>query len=224
MLFEINVSRIIQRDIMPHNRHIGVGGSSYLNFSKVPTKLGELCDSVNLRRKQLAINDIVGAYKLSFDAHFQLVTIHPWADGNGRMSRLFMNQLQFEFGVIPVKIDKHSKARYIEALIETRAREDIELFRNFMFDEHIVNLDQMIESYTKSIEQTDVPVNLTKRQTDILEQMRLDPSITATELAVKFGVSDKTIKRDISSLKSEGYITRVGSDKRGEWQIVTSDF
>lgn len=66
------------------------------------------------------------------------------------------------------------------------------------------------------MEQSDVPVNLTKHQVEILEQMHLNPSITATELAVKFVVSDKTIKRNILVLKSEGYITRIGSDKSSD--------
>jgi len=31
---------------------------------------------------------------IDFDAHFQLVSIHPWEDGNGRTSRLLMNYIQ----------------------------------------------------------------------------------------------------------------------------------
>ncbi|WP_255812305.1 Fic family protein [Treponema denticola] len=27
--------------------------------------------------------------------------MHPWADGNGRMSRLLMNFIQYEAGIIP---------------------------------------------------------------------------------------------------------------------------
>ena len=103
---------------------------------------------------------------LSFDVHFHLVTIHPWADGNGRMSRLLMNQLQFEFGIILININKEHKAKYIEALIATRENDDMETFRNFMFDEHIRNLEQMIHNYQSSIADegiqtdNDVPVNV----------------------------------------------------------------
>lgn len=50
-------------------------------------------------------------YEISFDAHYDLVTIHPWADGNGRMARLLMNMLQFEFGLIPTKILKEDQGR-----------------------------------------------------------------------------------------------------------------
>ena len=130
----------------------GAGGYSYMNYSKVPTKLAELCESINQRRKTLSKANVIECYKLSFDAHFDLVTIHPWADGNGRMSRLLMNQLQFEFEIIPTNINKERKAEYIEALIATRENDNIELFRNFMFDEHIHNLEQTIRNYQGSIE------------------------------------------------------------------------
>ena len=70
----------------------GIGGQSYMNYQKVPAKLAELCQSLNERRKTLLQDtDIIQQYLLSFDAHYQLVTIHPWVDGNGRMSRLVMN-------------------------------------------------------------------------------------------------------------------------------------
>ena len=93
------------------------GGKSYMNYSKVLHKLQEMCDSINQRRKSIDKSNIIDCYNLSFDLHFLLVTIHPWADGNGRMSRLVMNQLQFEMGIIPTIIHRESKAEYIEALI-----------------------------------------------------------------------------------------------------------
>lgn len=63
---------------------------------------------------------------LSFDAHYQLVSIHPWVDGNGRMSRLVMNLLQYEFGLVPVKIIKEDKAEYIQALVDSREPDSLE--------------------------------------------------------------------------------------------------
>lgn len=32
-------------------------------------------------------------YELSFNAHLNLVTVHPWVDGNGRTARLLMNYI-----------------------------------------------------------------------------------------------------------------------------------
>ena len=59
--------------------------------------------------------DVAAVYDLSFWAHFELVTIHPWADGNGRTYRLLMNLLQWEFGVLPTKVLKEDKGakRYL---------------------------------------------------------------------------------------------------------------
>ena len=59
----------------------GIGGRSYMNYQKVPGKLAEFCEQINRDRHQLmGTEDIIAKYLLSFDAHYQLVTIHPWAD------------------------------------------------------------------------------------------------------------------------------------------------
>ena len=129
----------------------GVGGSSYMNFRKVPAKLEEFCRYLNSQRKELLnINDIISQYQLSFEAHYQLVTIHPWVDGNGRMSRLVMNHLQYEFGLIPSKVVRDDKTEYIQSLIDAREQETLLPFYEFMFDEHIRNISKEIEAYKKS--------------------------------------------------------------------------
>lgn len=49
-------------------------------------------------------------YRLSFEAHFRLVTIHPWVDGNGRTTRLLMNIIQQrQLGLIPSIVTKDAK-------------------------------------------------------------------------------------------------------------------
>jgi Fic family protein len=35
-------------------------------------------------------NDLKAQYNLSFDLHFNLITIHPWIDGNGRTARFIL--------------------------------------------------------------------------------------------------------------------------------------
>ena len=130
----------------------GAGGKTYMNFQKVPHKLEDFCREVNERRKELLEDpDIYEQYKLSFIAHLKLVTIHPWVDGNGRMSRLIMNHLQHEFGLVPSKVLKENKGDYIEALKKSQEEESEVPFLNFMFEEHARNLQKEIENYKLSI-------------------------------------------------------------------------
>jgi len=210
----------------------GTGGQSYMNFQKVPAKLAEFCQLTNERRRQLMdTDDLMEQYLLSFDAHCQLVTIHPWADGNGRMSRLVMNHLQYEFGLVPVKIVKEDKAEYIQALVETRKQESFEPFREFMMDEHIRNLSKEIEEYKQS--QNNDPIKATfdpiKAASDPIKQrlyheILRDGSLNYAGYAALLGVSEATIKRRLNELKKEGVIVRIGSNKTGHWEIKSDEF
>jgi Uncharacterized conserved protein len=129
----------------------GVGGRSYMDFRKVPDRLQKLCDKINECRNKLLNNgSIIEKYNVSFDAHLDLVTIHPWVDGNGRTSRMVMNQLQYEMGLVPVKIIKEDRVEYIEALEASREEDSYEPFRRFMYEEHIRNLENELAEYKKS--------------------------------------------------------------------------
>ncbi|KAA6313028.1 hypothetical protein EZS27_036136 [termite gut metagenome] len=220
-------------DLRLLNVTAGIGGRSYMNYAKVPMKLAELCERLNRRRKSLSKSDILECYRLSFDAHYQLVTIHPWADGNGRMSRLLMNQLQFEFDIIPTNINKDRKAEYIEALVATHESEDLEMFRHFMFDEHIRNLEQMIHNYQISIADdtigdiTKISTNdglndglkLSERLKSIIAIIESNPSIKVDEIANALLLSKPTTEREMTILKSKNILLRIGSKKAGTWKI-----
>ena len=144
-------------DLRLVNVTAGAGGKTYMNFQKVPYKLEDFCREVNERRKELLEDpDIYEQYKLSFIAHLRLVTIHPWVDGNGRMSRLIMNHLQHEFGLVPSKVLKENKGDYIEALKKSQEEESEVPFLEFMFEEHARNLQKEIENYKLSMENDEV--------------------------------------------------------------------
>ena len=141
-------------DLRLVNVTAGAGGKSYMSHLKVPQRLKDFCEEMNERREQLLKNpDIYEQYLLSFDAHLELVTIHPWVDGNGRMSRLIMNHIQNEFGLVPSKVLKEDKAEYIESLIESREKDSCLPFQDFMFKEHTRNLQQEIDNYKLSMEE-----------------------------------------------------------------------
>ena len=204
----------------------GIGGRSYMNYQKVPAKLEEVCKQLNQRRSELSnLDDIIDKYLFSFDAHYQLVTIHPWVDGNGRMSRLVMNYLQYEFGLVPVKIVKEDKAEYIQALIDSREQESLEPFREFMMEEHVRNISKEIEEYKKS--QEDDPIKVTsdpiKLSSDPIKErlyqaVLQDGTLNYAGYAAIVGASEATVKRRLGELKKEGAIIRVGSKKTGHWE------
>jgi len=139
-------------DLRLLNVTAGFGGRSYMSCQKVPKAVEEFCQWLNGERKKISSGDVIAAYCLSFSAHYRLVNIHPWADGNGRMSRLVMNMLQWEFGLIPVKVHKTQKSEYIQALNDTRDNENEEIFSQVMLDLHNRNLKAEISEFEKSMQ------------------------------------------------------------------------
>jgi len=53
---------------------------------------------------------------IAVDAHFKLVSIHPFVDGNGRTARLLMNLLLMQAGYPPAIIRKEDRRQYINSI------------------------------------------------------------------------------------------------------------
>lgn len=49
-------------------------------------------------------------------AHFELVSIHPFVDGNGRTARLLMNLILLKNGYVPAVILKNDRKKYYDTL------------------------------------------------------------------------------------------------------------
>lgn len=122
----------------------GIGGKSYMNYLKVSGKIGEFCENLN---KKLSANpqDLKELYEIAFNAHLDLATIHPWADGNGRTARLLMNFLQFHFKIVPTKIFLEDREEYIASLRESQDANDNSSFLKFMANEHLKTLTQCLQ-------------------------------------------------------------------------------
>jgi len=207
-------------DIRLLNVSAGIGGKSYMSFNKVPQKMQEFCEQLNKLRKEAAKKTITDQYLLSFDAHYDLVTIHPWADGNGRMARLLMNMIQFEYGLIPAKILKEDKERYIKSLIETRENNDRSIFRQFMLDVMIKNLTNDIKAFADSTGAKVPPFAAKEKSREkIVRLLGENGNMTTKTLSETLSISTQAVEKHLSNLKSEGIITRVGPDKGGHWEV-----
>ena len=203
-------------DLRMVNVTAGVGGRSYLNYQKVPAKLQEFCDWLNTQRKRSM--SLLERYDLSFEAHYRLVTIHPWVDGNGRMARLLMNHIQFEFGLIPAKVLKEDKGDYINALIATRETDDTAVFLEFMTSEIIKTLTADIDAFLESMDGGGEKKQ--KSREKILQLLKERPNYSARKLAEIIGITPKAIEKHLAKLKAEGIIRRDGPDKGGSWRVL----
>ena len=219
----------------------GIGGKSYMSYLKVPMKLQAFCEELNRRRSEIDPSDIAAVYELSFWAHFELVTIHPWADGNGRTCRLLMNLLQMEYGVLPTKVLKEDKAEYIQALIDTREEEDIEIFMNCMSRLHCQHLRNDIDQYLKSVDsemdsttqkneittqkaQGTTQKTLNTTQKKILNYLKEHPHATRKDMAAVIGdITEDGIKFNIGKLQQYGLLKREGGRKSGTWVVIDND-
>ena len=206
----------------------GLGGMSYMSYQKVPERLADFCKELNKRREAIDGADVAAIYELSFWAHYELVTIHPWADGNGRTSRLLMNLLQMEFDVLPTKVLKEDKAEYIQALIDSRERKDISIFIDCMIRLHIQHLKADINQFLKSVEEKMVDKQtlkqemvdkwsikpfLAEKMVDILAFVADKDAITTEEIVRHFGFTATTAKRYLRQLTAFGYLEAHGGNK-----------
>ena len=219
----------------------GIDGASYMQYQKVPVKLEAFCQELNKRRKKIIKTDLISIYSLSFWAHYELVTIHPWADGNGRMSRLLMNLLQWEFDVIPSKVLKEDKAEYIQALVDAREKDDSNHFTEYMINLHVKHLREDIEKYKKSINDSEeklvdkqalrqkmvdkwlIKPSLAEKLVDILFFMSENDTVTTERIVQQFGFTPTTAKRYLRQLTEFGYLESLGGNKNRSYRIINEE-
>ena len=129
--------------------NVTAGQTYFPNFDKVQKLMDELVLTINEKMKlPLTIEEKLN---LSFDAHFNMVSIHPFYDGNGRASRLLMNYIQQYYNLPLAIVHSESKVDYIQSLINTREKEDINIFRKFMKNEYSSQLQTEIDKFENVI-------------------------------------------------------------------------
>jgi len=131
--------------------NVSAGGSYFVSYDKVIPYAVELVNSLNDRMKESRSDK--EKLELSFDAHFNLVSIYPFYDGNGRTSRLLMNYLQAVFHLPLAIVYKEDKTDYFSALQESRKQESLQPFTVFMYDQYRKHLTHEVENYKESFQQ-----------------------------------------------------------------------
>jgi Fic family protein len=93
------------------NVAVRISGSTVVlpNPLKVPTLMKTFVSWLNAGKKMHPV-------ELAAEAHYRLVSIHPFIDGNGRTARLLMNLILMLHNYPPAIIQKQTRLKYLRAL------------------------------------------------------------------------------------------------------------
>ncbi len=108
------------------------------NFVKVPTLMKEMIERDNAIPHKL---------EKAFKFHLDLVSIHPFTDGNGRTSRLIMNTLLMQNNLPPILIDPTVRQRYFDVVEHYQLKGDDVPYRIFMLEQ----LDKSLSNSVKRL-------------------------------------------------------------------------
>ena len=87
--------------------------------------------------------------ELAAEAHFRLVSIHPFVDGNGRTARLLMNLILLMGGYPPAIIRKEDRLAYLASLEKRQLGGAGDDYRNLIVDAVDRSLDIYLEALGK---------------------------------------------------------------------------
>lgn len=115
------------------NHQVAISGSRFLPPS--PAEVPALMD--DFFRWYAKSRQKLHPVELAALAHLKLVTIHPFADGNGRISRLMMNFVLKKHGFPMLNIRYEKRAGYYSALERSQVSRSSLAFLNWFFKRYL---------------------------------------------------------------------------------------
>ncbi len=118
--------------------------------------------------------------ELAAQAHYRLVTIHPFIDGNGRTARLLMNLLLAQSGYPPTFIRLRERVAYLNGLEKAQLGGNLDDYEKLMF---------------KAVDRSfDIYLNAAEGKTPVEEEKPVSVLLKIGTLAKKTGESVATLR------------------------------
>lgn len=170
---------------------VRISGSDVVlpNYEKVPSLMKDF---------MRWLQSIQGEHpvKIAADAHYKLVSIHPWIDGNGRTSRLVMNLILIQRGYPPALIKKEERRRYLSSIEEAQLGGSLQKFYDLMIEAE----DRTLDIYLSAAKGKNVP-----------SALKEEKPLKIGQLAKAAGISASTIRYYVE----QGLITPEAHSKGG---------
>ena len=154
--------------------------------------------------------------------HYEFEFIHPFADGNGRIGRLWqsliLGRLNPVFEHLPVENMVYSNQQaYYNAINKSSYLADSGPFIDFMLEEI---LNALIDHQGKSNADIAGEKGLNYQQERVLGYLRADKHMTAAKIAKDLDMSARQVERMLADLKAKGIIRREGANRNGYWIVL----
>lgn len=154
--------------------------------------------------------------------HYEFEFIHPFADGNGRIGRLWqsliLGQLNPIFEHLPVENMVYANQQaYYDAINKSSDLGDSGPFIDFMLEEI---LNALVGHQGKSNAEIADEKGLNYQHERVLGCLRADRHIAAMAIAEDLGMSARQVERILADLKKKGIIQRKGANRNGYWEVL----
>ncbi len=146
---------------------------------------------------------------------YDFVSIHPFQDGNGRMSRLLTTLLLLQSGYNwiqyvsfehEIENNKKDYYRVLRSCQAQRPNEDITEWIHF-FLKALVNVQEKLE---KKLEASNVENSLSPKGKAVYIYISTHPGCKSGEISAKLNISKPTLKRIIVDLLSKNLVEKYG--------------
>ena len=146
---------------------------------------------------------------------YDFVSIHPFQDGNGRMSRLLTSLLLLQYGYNWIEyisfeheIERNKKSYYrsLRNCQAQRPNEEVTDWINFFLNS-LINLQ---EKLNKKLEKLGIEAELSPKEKNVLSYITNNAGVKIGEISKKLDISNSTLKRIINKLLSNNLIKKYG--------------
>jgi Fic family protein len=155
-------------------------------------------------------------------AHYELEFIHPFADGNGRLGRLWQTLILSRWNPLlawlPIEeVIRSRQQGYYESLGQADQLGDLEPFVAYQLEAIHDALRSEIGS-EKGSEIGATPGAAIDAL--ILRDLTTEPSLSARRLAERLQLSQRAVEKHLAALQQKGRLLRHGSPRGGYWQVL----
>ena len=213
----IMMTDLVKESGIFRNKGVGVySGSEMIHAGTPPQYVPGLISELFAWLKESSLHPLIKSCVF----HYEFEFIHPFADGNGRMGRLWhtliLSKWKEFFFWLPVEtLIKERQENYYKALNAANTDGESTIFVHFML---YVIKDTLEELVKNSLENSTVENNETNEE-KIIYLLLKDGKLSAKRLATEIGISERQVERIIKDLKASGKIQRIGANKGGYWKV-----